>query len=225
FAVHSTAHVLGEHLRRELGTSLSLGVAPAGASEEEPLGPPTSGWVSDDVKAWRNIRESRDAEDLIEHMTPAYARYAAEAWIGLAATAEADRETRLAMVHWRVQNAWLLAAWPEWIDSTGLDHSRPPSDKPDRLALYLALGRSQATTTHAWPATPAWRRLLDADPPVHWLPRSQWHLCWLLCDPADADHLSGLDDALREGLEDVERPDVARELRRLFPAPPHDPLQ
>ncbi|MCP4657661.1 MAG: hypothetical protein GY856_19820, partial [bacterium] len=225
FTIHSTTHVLGEHLRRKLGTSFSLSFAPAGTSEEEPLGPPTSGWVSDDVKAWRNSRRNRDAEDLIDQLTPAYARFAAEAWIGLAATAGADRETRLAMVHYRVENARLLAVWPEWIDSSFPGLSRPPSDKPDRLALYLALGRSQATTTHAWPATPAWRRLLGGDPPVHWLPRSQWHLCWLLCDPDDADHLSGLDDALREGLEDVERPDVARELRRLFPAPPHDPLQ
>ncbi|MCP4657867.1 MAG: hypothetical protein GY856_20865 [bacterium] len=83
---------------------------------------------------------------------------------------------------------------------------------------YLALVWTQATTTWQWPATERWIALVGGKPPAPWLPRSQWHLCWLLHDPDDADHRRALDEALGEGLGDAERPQIAAHLRELFPA-------
>jgi len=46
---------------------------------------------------------------------------------------------------------------------------------------------------------------MKAGPPEHWLPRAQWHLCWLLHDPTDANnHQRPFNDALREGLTDAD---------------------
>jgi hypothetical protein len=40
--------------------------------------------------------------------------------------------------------------------------------------------------------------------PAHWLPRAQWHLCWLLQDNQDAEHQRAFNEALREGLADTD---------------------
>ncbi|MCP4661862.1 MAG: hypothetical protein GY856_41190, partial [bacterium] len=67
------------------------------------------------------------------------------------------------------------------------------------------------------PSTERWIALLGGKPPAHWLPRSQWHLCWLLHDPNDAGHRRALDETLGEGLADAELPRIAAHLRELFP--------
>jgi hypothetical protein len=45
---------------------------------------------------------------------------------------------------------------------------------------------------------------MKAGPPAHWLPRAQWHLCWLLHDNQDAEHQRAFNEALREGLADTD---------------------
>lgn len=139
------------------------------------------------------------------------ARLAGEALIAMMTTVETSERMRLAYIHYRVQNAWLLQVW------AGVDHAFPEAPHPNQSALYLTLGFIQATTTWQWPATERWIALLGGDPPDDWLPRSQWHLCWLLHDPEDAVHRRGLDEALDEWLGDAERPGVAEELRKLIP--------
>lgn len=126
--------------------------------------------------------------------------------------ARADDGERAAYIHARVQNAWLLQVWPA-VDAHWQKH-RSPED-PDHEALYLALGWTQATTTHQWPATDAWIARFEREP-EHWSPRAQWHLCWLLADPDDAVHREGLAEALREGWDDAARPGMAREMWELF---------
>ena len=99
--------------------------------------------------------------------------------------------------------------WP------AVDRLLPEDPDPARLALYLTLGFSQAATTWQWPATERWIALLGEEP-EHWLPRSQWHLCYLLHDPDDDAHRRALDAAVDEGLKDAEQPWVAEELRKLI---------
>lgn len=135
----------------------------------------------------------------------------AEAWVALMTTAASSSTERRVYLQRRVQNAWLLHVWPVLDDRLGDNPS------PNRLALYLALGWTQATSTWQWPATDRWIALLKADPPTHWMPRAQWHLCWLLHDPDDPHHRQALDTALEEGLADPDRPGLAEALREIFP--------
>ncbi|MCP4655217.1 MAG: NACHT domain-containing protein [bacterium] len=147
-----------------------------------------------------------------EEFTPArMSRQIAETWVGLATTVDRADEERAAYVHRRLVNVWLLNVWPE------IDELLDQEPASDLLALYLALGWTQATTTWQWPATERWIAEVGGEAPEHWLPRSQWHLCWLLHDLEDEDHRYGLDEALRSGLEDEERPEIAVMLRELFP--------
>ncbi len=171
---------------------------------------PDRGERSADGDAWQRARRPGEESALIRDSSIASARLVAEAWIATAATSGASREEQLAYVHRRVQNAWLLQSW-SLIDELWQDR-----DDPDLAALYLALGFSQATTTWQWPATECWVTLFEADPSRHWLPRSQWHLCWLLHNPADAGHRRGFDEALDKGRGDAERPGVAAALQELF---------
>ncbi|MCP4664563.1 MAG: hypothetical protein GY856_54960 [bacterium] len=127
-------------------------------------------------------------------------------------TVDRTKEERLAYLHRRVQNAWLLQVW------SAVDARFADTSSPDRQALYLTLGFTQATTTWQWPHSERWRKLLKGPPPAHWLPRSQWHLCWLLYEPEDEDHNRKFDEALAEGMGDVERPGVASALRELVPS-------
>lgn len=119
---------------------------------------------------------------------------------------------RLRVAQQRVKNAWLSLFLP------ALDNAMRKGFEPGRVALYLALGWTQATTTHQWPASETWRSLLGGPAPEHWLPRSQWHLCWLLDDPDDSAHRKALDEALDEGLAGGKDDAlIAGALRELFP--------
>ena len=71
------------------------------------------------------------------------------------------------------------------------------------------------SSTSAWPGTERWVEVMEAGPPADWLPRSQWHLCWLVHDKEDAVHREGLRAALDEGESDEERPGVASALWEL----------
>ena len=104
--------------------------------------------------AWERAKEASDKESFNQHVATPLARLAAEAWIALEKTSEHSRAVRLAYVHRRVQNAWLLQVWP------AIDRRFAQPTSPDRFALYLTLGFMQATTTWKWPATDVWRQLL-----------------------------------------------------------------
>lgn len=111
---------------------------------------------------------------------------------------------------------WLLVHW------SAIDTDLPADPTPGQLALYLALGWTQCTTTSRWPDSPRWRDLLGGQPPAHWLPRAHWHLCWLTFDPAAAAHRHALDLALDAGLADPELREVAVHLRSFIPRPGAD---
>lgn len=128
-------------------------------------------------------------------------RQLAEVWSGLVPGFMASRVDQRVYTGYRLQNVDVLFLWP-YLDE--LLQKEPP---PEKLALYLQLGWTQSTTTYEWPATERWIGLMKAGPPAHWLPRAQWHLCWLLYDNTDAEHQRAFNEALREGLAD---PDVAR---------------
>ncbi len=173
--------------------------------------PPINESLTPDVRASRKLTTIDDRWDAKPLLVKALTRLVGDGWIALAASAEAPVDERRAYFHRRVLNAWLLQVWP------GVDRHLEEQPDPDRLALYLALGWTQATTTRQWPATERWIALLAGTPPDDWLPRSQWHLCWLLHDPEDAGHRRALDEALCEGLGDEGRPGLAAELQKLFP--------
>lgn len=154
---------------------------------------------------------SRQRPDLGRAAPTTIARLTAETWIALATTVGRPDKQRVAYANRRVRNAWIHHRWPD------IDEHLPQDPSPDRLALYLALGWTQATTTWQWPATERWIAEVGGEAPEHWLSRSQWHLCCLLHDPEDEDHRRGLDEALRAGLGDEERPGIAALLRELFP--------
>lgn len=125
-------------------------------------------------------------------------RRVAEAWIASASTARSSTgETTDYFCH-RLQNLALLYSW------VAVDANLPDEPEPEQLAFYLQLGWIQSTTTHEWPATERWIELMEAGPPTHWLPRGQWHLCWLLHDPSDVEHQLPFNSALREGLADTD---------------------
>jgi predicted MPP superfamily phosphohydrolase len=132
---------------------------------------------------------------------------AGEAWIGLAATIDDDKESSHRYLQTRLQNAWAALIWTRLDTSIVVEDFNGPN-----LALYLALGWTQATTTYQWPGTTRWKKLLAAPPPAHWLPRSQWHLCWLLHQPESAEHRAAINAAFAEGREDAELPGVAKAL-------------
>lgn len=126
------------------------------------------------------------------------ARRAAEAWIALATTVRSSRGEAAVCLGHRLENVALLFLWQS------VDDHLPTEPAPEQLALYLQLGWTQSTTTHEWPATERWIALMKAGPPAHWLPRSQWHLCWLLHDPSALEHQRAFNGALREGLADID---------------------
>jgi hypothetical protein len=151
-----------------------------------------------EIERWRTATETR---------------FIAEAWAAAVVSVNRPTTDRFAWIHRRFQNAWLLGVWPAV--EVQLSEQAPA----EVLALYLALGWTQATTTWQWPATERWISLLDSGPPDDWLPRSQWHLCWLLYNRADQAHHQGLQKALDEGLNDETRPGIAAALRELFCEP------
>jgi len=167
---------------------------------------PTASRPPDDLDAWS---KTLDSGSFVRQVEPALARLAVEAWIGLVTTVERSRNERLTYIRRRIQNAWLLHSW------LAVDERFGKALSPEREALYLTLGLTQAVTTWQWPWTERWRGLLGGSPPAHWLPRSQWHLSWLLHDPDNDLYRRGLDKALEEGLGDAERLQVAEALQSL----------
>ncbi|HEX4953489.1 MAG TPA: metallophosphoesterase [Thermoanaerobaculia bacterium] len=172
--------------------------------------PPSVGERSLDQRALDALSAAKTKEEAQRAAGVLSERLAAEAWLAQVTTVERPKRERTAYFHRRVQNAWLLQVWQ------AVDGSFKNPDDPDLLALYLALGWTQATTTWQWPATERWIQLLSGPPPANWLPRSQWHLCWLLHDNTNAQHRKALDDALAEGLAS-DQPYVAEALREIFP--------
>ncbi len=176
------------------------------------LRPPVArpGPESGELTLLRQVLVSQEKADVERWVAAAVARLAGEAWVALATAAEQGDEQRAAYAQVRVRNAWLLQVWP------AVDDRLAGQPSPDALALYLGLGWTQATTTWQWPATERWIAILGGEPPVEWLPRSQWHLCWLLHDPADDAHREALNEALDEGLGDKAHPGVAELTRACF---------
>jgi len=199
------------------------------------LGPIVSGWVlPEKINEWLNsrpdlLRTSPDLEALLEARVTKkkkaveewaammITRFSAEASVaGLVDFGDEDMPAEI-YARRRLDNACLLHLWP------GLDEKLGPRPCPDHLALYLALGWTQSTTTWQWPPSERWVELLGGPPPEHWMPRSQWHLAWMLhysqatTDPKYKEHHRALDEALEEGLTDEERPGLAEALRELFP--------
>jgi hypothetical protein len=174
--------------------------------------PPSATICTEDLAARNKALHSKERTHIEPWLKALAARLVGESWIALATTAKhPSMEMQTAYLQRRVQNTWLLHQWP----AIEKKLAKKPSD--DQLALYLALGFSQATTTWQWPATPRWIEIIDAAPPAHWLPRSQYHLCWLLYDPENETHHRALQQALGEGLEDQARPTIAERLGALFP--------
>ncbi len=182
----------------------------SGRTNVRPLPPDSDHLAGVTATRQRAIGSGLD-DDVSAYAKSISVRQMAEMWLALVTSIGRMKEERLAYVQRRSENAWLLNTWP------AVDARLDETPSPDVLALYFALGWTQATTTWQWPATERWIALLGGAPPSHWLPRSQWHLCWLLHDPDDAGHRQALDDALREGLADDERPQIAAHLRSLFP--------
>ena len=170
---------------------------------------PQMSTLSPDLEVREAVRGSRK-KSAKEYVRWYISRLFGEAWTALATTAGCKRTEAAAYAHRRLWNAWLLHVWP------GVDDALEKDPEPGSLALYLALGWTQASTTSQWPATPRWRALLGGEPPAHWLPRSQWHGCWLLFDNENAEHRQGLRAALDEGRQDPEWGPEAEELGRLM---------
>ena len=130
-------------------------------------------------------------------------RFTLETWAGLVLAMKQDEGTRQASVSHRLANAWLLTFWE------GVEGQLPKRPEPGSLALYLGLAWSQAATTRLWPHSERFRELMAAPAPDHWLPRSQWHLCWLLHDAQDPHHSKGYAEAIEVGRKDGELPGYA----------------
>jgi predicted MPP superfamily phosphohydrolase len=169
-----------------------------------PRGEPAARQRTADVQAFNEMRSSEKEEDAQRLANVVLSRLTGEAWIASMTTSKAeDPNEKKAYFHHRVLNAWLVQTW------FAIDDLLGDAPDPDHLALYLTLGWTQSTTTHQWPATDRWVSYFETEAPTHWLPRSQWHLCWLTYDAAAEAHQQGLAEALREGLGDATRPGVA----------------
>ncbi len=153
------------------------------------------------------LASARDDPEARRSASILLSRVAGEAWVALAATARESEEDRLRYLQARVLNARLHEIWPRFDRSLSEVNLSGPN-----LALYLALGWTQATTTYEWPGTERWKQRLGGSPPAHWLPRTQWHLCWLLYEPESTEHRAAFDAAIEEGRGDAELPGVAEAL-------------
>lgn len=145
--------------------------------------------------------------------------YVADVLAGALQTVGLEQAVRAAVITRRLLSRALLVEW--WPQS---DHL-VDFDTPNSLALYLALGWTQAVFTWRWPRSDRWQRVHLGDPPMHWWPRLHWHMCWLVHDPEDSAHRAEVRFALDEGLVDAD-PD-ARALAEVFdswwlPAPVAD---
>lgn len=134
----------------------------------------------------------------------------AEFWIALVTMSRNEHWQAAAYAERRSQHRWLLEVWRT------VDETFDASPTADALALYLCLGWTQACTTWTFPGTPRWVEIIESGPPKHWLPRSQWHACFLVEDPKSEEHWKGLRAAIEEGLADEKRPGVAKALAEML---------
>jgi len=152
--------------------------------------------------------------DALDVVTSFNARLGAEAWIAFVATRGNDSEAeRLQYLDFRIHNRWLYEVWP------AIDDQFSSEPSAGQIAAYLALGWIQATTTHLWPDTPRWNDIINAGPPNHWFPRTQWHLCNLTKDRQSSADIDGLREALTEGERDQSLPGYAAKLREILAIP------
>lgn len=180
-------------------------------NKQQVIGPPDSTVASADQEAYgtidragiKAIKENEPAEILLGPLK-------CEVDIALASQKHLLGERRLAYAIFRVHNRWMLQVWPL------IDRQLAEGLSPNQLALYLALGWTQATTTWQWPGTDRWRAQFAGGPPEHWLPRAHWHLCWLTYDPDDGEHQRALREAVSEGQEDEERPGLAQAMAEVL---------
>ena len=114
------------------------------------------------------------------------------------------------LVH-RVESRCVNLAW------TIFERALNKLSDPTSLALYLALGWTQATVTYEWPDSEIWRGIFASPPPEQWLPRLYFELCYLTHDPNLREHYDAFFDALNRGLADPELSIVAEKLKELFP--------
>lgn len=198
FSWYFTQAFAQELVRYFLGDS-TLVIIPIDSVEERLAEPsPLQAALSVDREAWSQFVLGPLFEKFYQAEASVIARRVGEAWIALATTARRSREEAESYFSYRLQNLSLLYFWPE------IDKMLPAEPSPEKLALYLELGWTQATTTHDWPGTPRWIALLEGEPPAHWLPRTHWHLCWLLFQPDATSHQEGFNAALREGLAETD---------------------
>jgi hypothetical protein len=221
---NSLATCLGDYLSRNLPqesgrgfsrqlatdfvTAWEIGITQKAPLAEIMAGPPDSPGPGKADNRWSALAAAADP-DATELATARelLTTVAAEYLIALTTTVRLGRNQRLLHLLLRSHNRWLLQVWPL------IEEQLPAEPHPAQLALYLALGWTQQTTTWQWPGSERWLGLISGKPPAHWLPKLHWHLCWLTHDPEDADHLSGLRTALEEGLADTTYPGAARAMQ------------
>ena len=180
---------------------------------------------------WLGLQKAGTETEVMTSVASLFSLMAGELLAGLITSHQLDRDVRISMITRRQMNRWLWLYWRN-LDRACSDHLPPITeddenatpastswpDSPGYQALYLALGWSQASTTWQWPYTAQWSAAMAA-PPTHWLPRAQWHLCYLLATPNDSEHKRALFAAVDEGLEDTAWPEYAATLARLIGHP------
>jgi len=201
-------------LRRS--TNFALESSPSADVPMCPIGPPNA---SGRARTSSLLKALADAA--IESKTvaaePLLALLATDCWIAVVTTLpETEEKCARYLIH-RLQSRWSLLVW-EGIDKlvATADPMVATAD-PSSLALYLALGWSQATVTYEWPDSEIWRGIFASPPPEHWLPRLYFELCYLTHDPNLREHYDAFFDALNRGFEDPELSIVAEKLKELFP--------
>ncbi len=123
---------------------------------------------------------------------------------------------RLGAFRHRMRSRLALELWP-FVDDCA-HKGDIGAERPAFAALYLAMGWSQHTTTGQWPETKLWTAHFKAKP-VHWLLRAHWHLAWLAHNPADRTHQTGLNSALKLGLNDRDLAPIAHRMAEWRRAP------
>ncbi|MCY1004261.1 hypothetical protein OV079_01485 [Nannocystis pusilla] len=104
-----------------------------------------------------------------------------------------------------------------WLNWEAIEASLPEPPEADRLALFLALGWTQYTTTGRWPTGERWRRIAGGPAPEHWWPRVHWLLCRQFAADDGASRWPEVWAALVEGEADAELAGVAARLRAWLP--------
>ncbi|MFZ6179115.1 NACHT domain-containing protein [Nannocystis pusilla] len=167
---------------------------------------PADGLCADDLLAMHRSGEL-DAGDLLIRVIALHAaqvRIAADTFPAEPALAEQYGAQRQA-------HTWI------WLNWETIEASLPEPPEADRLALFLALGWTQYTTTGRWPTSERWRRIAGGPAPEHWWPRVHWLLCRQLAADDGASRWPDVRAALVEGEADAELAGVAARLRAWLP--------